>query len=198
MRKEKYLIQFRNLISQLMTLSENDWNILIKDIEYKEYKKGTILTNFHEVEDNLFILFSGYIRLFHSANGTEYTISYHSPISVVNNTESFITREPSKLCITATTDIHVFKLSHYNIYKSYNNNHISERMGRKLIEIGLINRIRREVQIQSKPAKEKYLSLLKEHPNLIKNISQKEIAAYISITPESLSRIKKQIGKNNN
>ena len=195
MRKEKYLNISQHRMRKHFKITDEEWAYFTNRIEYKEYKKGTILTNINEIEDSLFILLSGYVRFYFKANGNEYTISYVEPSSIMNNLESFMKQEPSKFTIEATTDIHVFKISHKHIMESYDESHLAERVGRIFVEIGLIRRFNREVAMQCKSAKERYLDLLSEHPKLIKEINQKEIAAFICITPESFSRLKKKIKK---
>jgi len=198
MRKEKYLNISRYRLRKIFNISDEEWTYLTKNIEYKEYKKGTILTNLNEVEDSLYILLNGYVRFYFNSNGNNYTISYVEPNSIMNNLESFIKQEPSKFIIEATTDIHIFEISHKNIMQSYERSHTAERLGRIFVERGLIRRFNREVAMQCKNAKERYADLLNEHPILVKNISQKDIAAFICITPESFSRLKKQIKKDDN
>lgn len=197
MRKEKYLKLSRYRMNKLLNISDVEWDSLTKNIEYKEYKKGTILTNLNKVEDSLYILLSGYVRFYFKANGNEFTITYVEPSNIMNNLESFIKQEPSKFIIEAATDIHLFKMSHEYIMDSFEKSHTAERLGRIFVEIGLIRRFNKEVAMQSKNAKERYMDLLHDHPKLVKNIKQKDIAAFICITPESFSRLKKQIKKYN-
>ena len=45
----------------------------------------------------------------------------------------------------------------------------------------------------SMEAKERYLLIVKEHPELINNAKQEHIASYLGITPSSLSRIKRDL-----
>ena len=52
---------------------------------------------------------------------------------------------------------------------------------------------KRELSFLSKTAQERYLDLFKERPELLKLIPLKQIASYIGVTPQGLSRIRKRI-----
>ena len=53
---------------------------------------------------------------------------------------------------------------------------------------------KRIIQLLSASAEERYLEFLKLYPNLVQRVPQKMIASYLGITPESLSRVRKQLG----
>ena len=49
----------------------------------------------------------------------------------------------------------------------------------------------RMLLLQTETAENRYLLLLKQHPDLIQNVPLKYIASYLGITDTSLSRIRK-------
>ncbi len=70
-------------------------------------------------------------------------------------------------------------------------------MIRKMMEINL-----GEIQDQlgefiSSSPEERYETILRKRPQLIDRVPQHQLASYLGITPESLSRIKKRIKKSN-
>jgi DNA-directed RNA polymerase specialized sigma subunit len=52
---------------------------------------------------------------------------------------------------------------------------------------------KRHLDLIAKPAKERYLTMLKLHPEVFQNASLKDIATYLGITDTSLSRIRKEL-----
>ena len=56
-----------------------------------------------------------------------------------------------------------------------------------------LNSKRRTEQLLFNSPKERYLSLIKEHPDFFQKYSLKHISSYLGITPTQLSRIKKEI-----
>jgi hypothetical protein len=52
------------------------------------------------------------------------------------------------------------------------------------------------VSIIADPAKDRYLNLIKDKPDIVQNVPLKQIATYLGITDTSLSRIRKEITDN--
>jgi len=191
MRAQKLLNNFRKEVSNMLNLSDEEWYIMSKDIEIVDVIKNQSLLEIGQIADSLYIIADGYFQLYHIVNKKEFTISFSSKFASITALESFIDRTPSKLGIKAITDGIVFKISHKDLYTSYENHHISERIGRVMTDISLQEKFRVEHQRNTLSSKERYLNLIKEHPKLVSSLKQKQIASYIGITPESLCRIKK-------
>ena len=66
-------------------------------------------------------------------------------------------------------------------------------LSRIAVEKLLEKKVKREILLLTKSPKERYLSLLNEHPKLLQNIPQKYLATYLGVVPETLSRIRKRI-----
>ena len=69
---------------------------------------------------------------------------------------------------------------------------LEERVGKLLAE-SMMKSERRILSFTSLEAKDRYLLLLKEQPELVKRAKQEHIASYLGITPSSLSRIKRSL-----
>jgi len=54
-----------------------------------------------------------------------------------------------------------------------------------------------QIESMTLTAEERYNKLINDNPNLLQRISQKHIASYLGITPQSLSRIRKKNASNN-
>lgn len=61
------------------------------------------------------------------------------------------------------------------------------------MESAYVSLARRYYALYAKTPTERYLDLIKEHPQIEQDVPQKEIAEYLQIYPSSLSRIKKKI-----
>jgi sugar diacid utilization regulator len=73
----------------------------------------------------------------------------------------------------------------------YDESKNAERVGRKMIELIYMQREMKELQLHSRTAEDYYCDLLRTNKELIQQIPQKYLASYLGITPESLSRIRK-------
>jgi len=91
-------------------------------------------------------------------------------------------------------DSEVFTLSKNDQEQLYLNIPKLERFFRILTENSLVANQQRLIDNLSLTAQERYLKFCKTYPGLIDKVAQKLVAAYIGVTPEFLSKMKKRIG----
>jgi CRP-like cAMP-binding protein len=70
-----------------------------------------------------------------------------------------------------------------------------ERFFRLLLEANYIAMHQRINESLSASAEERYLAFLRRYPQLVRQIPQNQIASYLGITPQSLSRIRKELAQ---
>ncbi len=93
-----------------------------------------------------------------------------------------ITLEPSKL----------FRISKSNFDKMRSNVEFGERICRFAAEALFIDKQSKQIDFLTKSATERYLDLQRRQPEIILRTPQKYIASFLGITPQSLSRIRKE------
>jgi len=113
----------------------------------------------------------------------------------INDLGSFHGMKPSVLNIDALEDTVVLQITREDLISLYQQSAIFERVFRVLIENGFIHLQERLLQNISSTAEERYESFLKLYPHLINRISQVQIAAFLGVTPEFLSRLRNQRSK---
>jgi CRP/FNR family transcriptional regulator, anaerobic regulatory protein len=110
---------------------------------------------------------------------------------------SFHKKTPSTLEIDALEDTVVLRISYDDLIDLYIKAPKFDRIFRVLLENHFMYEQERLGQLFSSTAEERYQSLLQNHPRLVSHLSQVQIAAYLGITPEFLSRIRHRITKGN-
>ena len=108
---------------------------------------------------------------------------------------SFHKKTPSNLEIDALEDTVVLRISYDDLIDLYIKAPKFDRIFRVLLENHFMYEQERLGQLFSSTAEERYQSLLQNHPRLVSRLSQVQIAAYLGITPEFLSRIRHRITK---
>jgi CRP/FNR family transcriptional regulator, anaerobic regulatory protein len=108
---------------------------------------------------------------------------------------SFHKKTPSTLEIDALEDTVVLRISYDDLIDLYIKAPKFDRIFRVLLENHFMYEQERLGQLFSSTAEERYQSLLQNHPRLVSRLSQVQIAAYLGITPEFLSRIRHRITK---
>jgi len=185
---EKTLLQIRSNLEQYIDISNEELKSFYKLLESKSYKKGKILTAFNEVEEYMYIVIGGILRLYYKKNSKEYTVEFALNSMIISSFESFITQQPSSYYLQACTDIQVLRISSAALNSAYKESKKIEQIGRIIAERKYINRINKQIDKNSLSAKEMYFKLKKEMPELFSEIPQHKIATYIGVAPESLSR----------
>jgi len=193
--KKMYKEQIRGFLSSIVPFSDKDWFLFSKRLVYKEFEKNEIILRAGEVENFMYFLVEGVSRIFQYNNYIEYTLRFNFPIVPFNSYASFISRTPSLVNVEALTDIKVLRVSYNNMQNLYEESKMAERMGRRMIELLYVQREIKELQMHSKTAEDYYRELIKSNEELTEQIPQKHIASYLGITPESLSRIKRNLNK---
>lgn len=103
---------------------------------------------------------------------------------------SFHGRKPSELNIEALEDTMVLQISYDNLLTLYTTAPKFDRIFRVLIENSFVSLQNRLLQYISSTAEERYLSFLQTYSHLTNRIPQTQIAAFLGITPEFLSRLR--------
>src|SRR5690606_11987784 len=107
--------------------------------------------------------------------------------------DSFLTQTPSEYELQALTETIVWQISYDNLQRVYTQTKIVNYLGRFTSEKLFLAKSKRELYLLKYNAKERYLKLFSEQPDILKYIPLKYLASYIGITPQGLSRIRRQI-----
>ncbi|MER3318440.1 MAG: Crp/Fnr family transcriptional regulator [Allomuricauda sp.] len=108
---------------------------------------------------------------------------------------SFMTKEPSHYFIKATEDSELLGISRANYELLFQEIPKFERFYRILYQNSLISYIKRSNQGISLTAEERYIEFKRKYLNIVNRITQKDLAAYIGITPEFMSKIISKVNR---
>jgi CRP-like cAMP-binding protein len=122
--------------------------------------------------------------------GNMHILQFATENNWINDLGSFHGVKPSVLNIDALEDTVVLQISRDDLISLYIEAPIFDRIFRVLIENGFIRLQERLLQNISSSAEERYQSFLEQYPNLTNRLSQVQIAAFLGVTPEFLSRLR--------
>jgi CRP-like cAMP-binding protein len=125
--------------------------------------------------------------------GEEHVVEFAIDDWWASDLRSFLTGEPATYNIDALEDSRVLLLDRDSREALLTAVPRLERFFRLLQEANYIATHSRIGDTLSKSAEERYLSFLKTYPQLVRRIPQKHIASFLGITPQSLSRIRKEL-----
>jgi len=184
----------RNAISRLVQLTDQDWELLVSHLTYRQLKRGEYWIAEGKKEQQIGFVINGNLRHYYTHDGEEKTTYFYFENHLISSYFSALTGQPSKLTIEALTDCQLIAFPYKVLVSLYDNSHSWERFGRKLAEYLALGLEERMAGLLILTPEERYLHLLQENKKkIIERIPQHLIANYLGITPVSLSRIRRRV-----
>ncbi len=181
-------------MSKFTSLTEEQQLTIANEIKIDEFKKGTTLLRQGDVPTKCYFVLKGCIRQYSvNENGKEVTSNFYTEeqaIAVFNNHKLDKSSEYTFACLEDS----ILVVGDLDMEQVMYTKHTQlEIMTRKMIEENF-GKVQEEFAtfIASTP-EERLKTLLLKRPELIDRVPQHQLASYLGITPESLSRIKKRL-----
>jgi CRP/FNR family transcriptional regulator, anaerobic regulatory protein len=152
--------------------------------------KGKAILEIDERCNHLYFIESGLVRGYYFDEDKEITNWFAQEGEFATCFYSFIAKENAFENIQAIEDVSLIQLSYTDLQNIYKRFPETERIGRIITENYYIKLEERLLSIQFKTAKERYQNLLEKNPKLLLRASLGQIASYLGITQETLSRIR--------
>lgn len=189
-------INFRNHLSQILGVPITSLDVCSTFYEIKEVKKNEIILREGEISDSTFFVEKGLLRMYSiDKAGKEHVIQFAPENWIISDTTSQLLNEKSRFYIEAIEEsiIVVTKEGFFeNLSKIYPD--VAEK-NQRLMFNHIKNLQNRVNALISTTAEERYMDFLKKYPNLMLRAPQWMVASYLGITPESLSRVRKELAK---
>jgi len=181
-------------IEKRVHLTDEEFSISAKYFVPKSLKKHQFLLNEGDVCKNLGFVNNGCLREYTiDSKGTEHIIQFAIEDWWVSDLHSFLSGLPATYNIDAIQDSEVLLLEKSAREELLDNCPKMERFFRLLLESNYVATHNRINDTLSTSAEERYLKFIKTYPKLFEQVPQNQIASYLGITPQSLSRIRKEI-----
>jgi CRP/FNR family transcriptional regulator, anaerobic regulatory protein len=178
-------------------LKEEDIALILPILKEKSFKKGEITLNAGEVCTEAYLITKGLMRSFHQMpNGSQKTYVISCEQNLFTEHCSFVSQKPSKDFLETLEDTDVLCFSYADLMSLYEKSHQWESVGRKLSDVNFIIAKNRLRSLMNDDAPTRYRNFLKSYQNSLSRIPQHIVASYLGITPQSLSRLKREIGEN--
>ncbi|MFI1772738.1 Crp/Fnr family transcriptional regulator [Thalassobellus citreus] len=168
----------------------------IKQNNIKTIEKGDILLKQGEITKYGFFVKSGCLKSYTIDHaGKEHIVQFAPESWMISDLDSFINQVPSMVYIQAIEKSEVVLISKSNF------GDLSNLEKDALIELttksinNMIATNKRIIGLLSSTSKQRYIDFTETYPTLVKRLPLKLIAAYIGITPEYLSDIRRKIAK---
>jgi CRP/FNR family transcriptional regulator, anaerobic regulatory protein len=184
---EPLLEYFKNVIP----INSEEKNLVMEFFKPRLYRKKQYVLQEGDVCNQFNFIVRGCLRLYKVDNkGNTHILQFAAENWWLSNIGSFHERRPSELNIDALEDTMVLQISHENLLSLYMKAPKFDRIFRVLIENSFVSLQKRLLQNISSTAEERYLAFLENYAHLTNRLPQTQIASFLGITPEFLSRLR--------
>ena len=157
----------------------------------KEFKKKEYLLREGQTSSKLYFIEEGLIRAYYTdKKDEEVTTWFMKDSDLIFSVESFYEQIPSFENIIAIEASTVWYITYHQLQALYKEFPAYNYHGRVLTEKYYIKSMKRQVALIKKTALERYQLLLEQEPYLLERASLQDIASYLGMTPEMLSKVR--------
>lgn len=180
-------------ITNCVPLSDEQLDFVNQNLVHKKVPKKTFLLSAGEVCKFEAFIVKGLVKTyFIDKNGFEVILTFACENWWISDISSFHDQKPSKMFIETIEDAELLILTHQSKELILTQIPALERMFRLLVQRHLTNYQERLFGNMALAAEERYDTFLEKYPTLPQRIPQHFIAAYLGISAEFLSRIRKR------
>ncbi|MGO3181935.1 MAG: Crp/Fnr family transcriptional regulator [Aequorivita sp.] len=187
-------LSFNAYIAQAAGISEEDAKKLYNSLQKKEFKKGSILLRKGALCKHSFFVEKGLLRSYMlSDDGKEHIIQFAPENWFIVDRSSVYFNDPSESFIEAIEDTEVVLINEDFFCQANEISPAFSQFNDKLLHNHIRQMQKRINLLLGASAETRYLSFIKLYPDLLLRVPQWMIASYLGITPESLSRVRKEL-----
>lgn len=181
---------FKNQLSRIATLTDKELEEIADLTFVKELKARDYWFHSGMIAQHVAFIYKGYLRKYFIVDGTEKTDFFYFENSFTGDLPSILEKSPCKSFNIAMEPTTLIALPFDNLNELALNSFNIEHMLRQFVEKGFITYYNKAAAFLLQSPKERYESLIKQYPEILKRVTQYHIASYLGITAQHLSRIR--------
>ncbi|MBN8688153.1 MAG: Crp/Fnr family transcriptional regulator [Chitinophagales bacterium] len=186
-----------DFISKYVSLTEDEKNALLSLDLFHSVKKGTLLLKEGQNTKESYFVLKGCIRTYYLIDGEEKTTAFYTEMDVLTP-QCVINKAPSEYFISCVEDS-ILSISNADMEIEINSKFPKfDIMCRKLSEQLLAKQQLDFDEFKTSSPEQRYLNLLQKRPDLVQRVPQHQLASFLGIKPQSLSRLRARISEKKN
>lgn len=185
-----------NYLSEILEIPSEQALLCEEFYVLKSIKKGTFLLKQGEICRDTFFVEKGLLRMFSTDNnGREHIIQFAPERWLISDRSSIFFNEKSRYSIEAIEDSEILLLAPDFFTRLAEKFPAAAENNDLLLQKHIRNLQNRVNSLLSETAEERYLNFIKMYPDILFRVPQWMVASYLGITPESLSRVRKELAR---
>ncbi len=192
--KEAMDEHFLTRVFNKQMFSKEEQELIIPKFKRITFDKNDYLLREGKTAQQYWFVESGFIRSFAiDTEGRDISTDFYTAGDIVIDWPSFFLRSPTRENIQALSACICWQLDYETFQVLFHSIDTFREQGRTRLVSSYFALKNHSISMISDQAKDRYKKLLQEKPQIIQNVSLKQIATYLGITDTSLSRIRKEI-----
>ena len=181
-------------IARYVCLTEREFEKFAARLQLRRLRKGEHLLRAGDVCELEGFVNHGCLRVYAlDGRGVEHIVYFAIEDSWVSDVWSFMTQTPAELNIEATEDCEVLLIDNVEMEALYVEVPKFERLFRIMTQRTHAALQQRLIAAMSQSAVQRYIDLTQRYPHIQKRVRQHQIASYLGVSPEFLSKIRRKL-----
>ncbi|OSZ82059.1 cyclic nucleotide-binding protein [Chitinophagaceae bacterium IBVUCB1] len=185
-----------DFISKYISLTEDEKNAILSVDIFRTVKKGTILLKEGQYTKDSYFVLKGCIRTYYVLDNEEKTTAFYTEMEALTP-PCVISKTPSEFYVSCIEET-ILTVSNADMEAEINAQFPKFETMCKMLSEELLAKQRIDFdEFKTSSPEQRYLNLLDKRPDLIQRVPQYQLASYLGIKPESLSRLRGRITEKN-
>mgnify|MGYP003623383282 FL=1 len=183
-------------IAKQCSLNNTEETLLRRSVRTLHFPKGSVVIGEGRIDDSIYLILTGVWRAHIICDGEDQTLWFAVQGEAVFSSWGHIRGLPSRFDISSSSDSTALEIRKETIRRLSETSPGFNAWLQELYVDILLNTDDHLVDISRPKAEKRYLAFMKKMPEIFQHVPLKEIAGYIGVTPQSLSRIRAGLNRN--
>ena len=187
--------KIKTYFNNFLPLEADDLEVFIQKFTLKQFKKGEYFIKEGQYAEEVGFVIKGCLICVYNKEGVDVIDEFSMENEFITDYPSLLENKPAEKDVKCLEDTELLVVKGKDLNSLYNQKHSFERVGRIIAEELFKNWHQKAISLMLDSAETRYKKLIKNKPSLLQRVPQYLIASYLNVTPESLSRIRKNISQ---
>jgi len=190
-----YFEYAQKYLGRFMPITREELIDLLQYCEIRKFDKRTIIVKEREIDNYLNLVVKGLVRKYLPVKKNEVILQLATEGHVVQSEISYLTRTPSMVVLETLEPTILVSLTYDKMEEALDKFPKGERLGRLILAGMFIKKDENRYNRLLKSTRERFFEYIEYHPHMLQRVSQKYLASYLQIKPETFSRLKAMMAK---
>src|SRR5690606_35885242 len=191
-KHDKPMNNLLKYIRSLTSFSDESWKLLQPALTQKEFKKNEFLLKEGQVCNSLFYINSGFCKSYYDIDGVVKNTGFFFENEIATNINSFGSGQKSEFNIVACEPLTAIVFDKDKLFQASKQTNEIETLGRNFIRLFATKQEEFSTLFKLYSAQERLEYLETKYPEMIQRVSLSQLASFLGVARETLSRIRKR------